>query len=67
MFNGIIRLPPESKGKSFPKPILWNDESVKILMLNISNPQTNQWKKAVLTTQYKIQYPSVINVALKPF
>ncbi|KKK76463.1 hypothetical protein LCGC14_2863400, partial [marine sediment metagenome] len=37
------------------------------LMLNISNPQTNQWKKAVLTTQYKIQYPSVINVALKPF
>jgi len=46
LFEGLIYLPPEGKDNSFPKAILWSDESIKILVKELPTI-AKEWKDSI--------------------
>lgn len=47
-FEGLITRSVREREGKVREHLLWCPEAIKILMLNISNPQTNQWKDEVV-------------------
>jgi len=48
LFEGLTMSSSGEDGKIIGSPRLWSPESIKILMLNISNEKTDQWKEDVV-------------------
>lgn len=49
LFKGLIMRSSRERSLASGGTLLWSDEAIKILMLNVSNPQTDQWKEEVIT------------------